>query len=132
MANEVYTTKEITLQDETEVVLKPLPIAVLRRFMKAWRQHDGEEDEDGEKSLDVFINVSGIALESQFLEKFEKTRGTGKEEWLSKDYRDYLEGVLDMDTIYMIIEVCAGMKLNDPNLLAAAAAARVSVEGGTT
>jgi hypothetical protein len=122
MANEVYTTKAITLQDETDIVLKPLPIGRLRRFMKAWKKFEGVDD-DGENSLDVFIDVSGIALEPHFATKFEELKGKG-DEVLSESYREYLEEVLDMDTIYMIIEVCAGMKLNDPNLLAAAARAQ--------
>lgn len=128
MATTVYEEVDITLQDKTDVVLKPLPIAQLRRFMAAWKEManlKGESDEEKEEySFTVFVNCAGIALENQFLalEKFTETRGKGKDP-LSKEYRDYLENVLDMDTIYKVMEVCGGLKLNDPNLMAALDAA---------
>lgn len=128
MATTVYEEVDITLQDKTDVVLKPLPIAQLRRFMAAWKEMahlKGETDEEKEEySFTVFVNCAGIALENQFLalEKFTETRGKGKDP-LSKEYRDYLENVLDMDTIYKVMEVCGGLKLNDPNLMAALDAA---------
>lgn len=123
MATAVYDEVEILLQDNTEVILKPLPIGQLRRFMSAWKEMarlSGTDEEKEEQSFTVFINCAGIALENQFLalEKFAKMRGVAKDP-LSKEYRDYLEQVLDIDTIYKIMEVCGGLKLNDPNLLAA-------------
>jgi hypothetical protein len=124
MATTVFDEVEIVLQDNTEVTLKPLPIGQLRRFMAAWKQManlPGETDEEKEDaSYTVFVNCAGIALENQFkaLEKFTETKGKLKDP-LSKEYREYLEEVLDMDTIYKIMEVCGGLKLNDPNLLAA-------------
>jgi hypothetical protein len=124
MATAVYDEVEVVLQDNTEVTLKPLPISQLRRFMAAWKEManlKGETDEEKEEySFTVFVNCAGIALENQFkaLEKFTETKGKLKDP-LSKEYREYLENVLDMDTIYKIMEVCGGLKLNDPNLLAA-------------
>lgn len=124
MATAVYNEVDITLQDNEEVTLKPLPIGQLRRFMAAWKQMadlPGESDAEKEDaSFTVFVNCAGIALENHFRaqDKFDKTRGTGKDP-LSKEYRDYLEEVLDIETIYKIMEVCGGLKLNDPNLLAA-------------
>jgi len=124
MATTVFDEVEIVLQDNTEVTLKPLPIGQLRRFMAAWKQMSnlpGETDEEKEDaSYTVFVNCAGIALENQFkaLEKFTETKGKLKDP-LSKEYREYLEEVLDMDTIYKVMEVCGGLKLNDPNLLAA-------------
>ena len=124
MATTVYSAVDITLQDNTDVTLQPLPIGQLRRFMAAWKEMatlKGETDEEKEEySYTVFVNCAGVALENQFkaVEKFEKTRGTGKDP-LSKEYREYLEEVLDMETIYKIMEVCGGLKLNDPKLLEA-------------
>jgi hypothetical protein len=40
---------------------------------------------------------------------------------LSTD-RKKLEDVIDLPTVYKIIEIASGVKLNDPNLLAATAA----------
>jgi len=123
MATAVYEEVDISLQDNTEVTLKPLPIGQLRRFMKAWKEMahlEGTDDEKEEQSYTIFVSCAGIALENQFkaLEKFTETRGKLKDP-LTKDYREYLEEVLDIDTIYKIMEVCGGLKLNDPNLLAA-------------
>lgn len=127
MATKIYKEKDIQLQDGTEVTLRPMPIGRLRRFMAVWEEFK-DIDEDEDKSLDIFVNCSGIALEKELSETFEDdTRGTGGEV-LSIKYREYLEDVLDMDTIYEIMEVCGGMKLNDPNLLAAVA--RMNQEDG--
>lgn len=42
-----------------------------------------------------------------------------------------LDDILDMDTIYRIIEVCGGVKLNDPNLVAAARDLALAGAAGT-
>ena len=118
MAKTVYDAKVIELQDGTEVTLAPLPIGRLKRFMKAWQEFANIEDED--QAYDIYVNCCGIALEKNFADKFEKT--SDAEKVLSDDYREYIEDVLDMDTIYEILDVCGGLKLNDPKLLEAAAA----------
>jgi hypothetical protein len=130
MATTVYEEKEIQLQDGTDVLLKPLPIVQLRRFMNAWREMQalkGETDAEKEDAaLNVYINCTGIALEAFFLAegKFDKTRGMNKDP-LSKEYREYLESVLDMDTIYIIMDTCGGMNLSDPKLIETLAAANL-------
>jgi hypothetical protein len=114
------------LQDGTEVELKPLNIGRLKRFMKAWaefRDIDMTEDETG--AFDIYINCAGIALEPNLAHKFE-TKGEG-DEYLNAKYKEYLEDTLDMDSIFTIIEICGGIKLNDPNLIAAATAAAEEV-----
>lgn len=122
MANKVYNTEEITLQDDTDVVLKPLPIGRLRRFMEAWEKiGDLPEGDDG---FDVFVNCAGIALEENFKGKFDALKATADErekgEFLAGDYKEYLLDTLDLDTIYKILEVSGGVKLNDPKLMEAA------------
>jgi hypothetical protein len=123
LATKAYEERDIELQDETEITIRPLPIGKLRRFMETWQKFAEVDDEDQTAAYDIFVNCSGIALEKDFTDKFAEAGGTaGKgKEVLSKPYKDYLEDVLDIETIYVIFEVCAGMKLNDPNLLAAAA-----------
>lgn len=122
MATRVYTTEDITLQDDTEVTLKPLAIARLRRFMAAWREFENvEEDGDG---FDVFVNCSGIALEENFKDKYDDLLPTAEQKkkglHLNPAYKTYLEGVLDLDSIYKVLDVCGGIKLNDPKLMEAA------------
>jgi len=122
MATRVYEQEDITLDDDTEVTLKPLPIARLRRFMDAWSKFsEAENDDDG---FDVFINCAGIALEANFKGKFDSLKATDaqkkKGEYLSTEYKEYLEEVLELPTIYKVLDVCGGIKLNDPKMLAAA------------
>lgn len=113
MAKTVYDTETITLQGGKEVTLMPLAIGRLRRFMKAWGDFANVTEED--QVFDIYINCCGIALEKSFEEDFNKLSDT--EKVLSDDYREHLEDVLDMDTIYKILDVCGGLKLNDPKLL---------------
>lgn len=116
MATTVYSSETIKLQDDREVTLVPLAIGRLRRFMKAWGEFANLKEED--TAFDIYINCCGIALEKEVADTFENTRDD--EKVLSDDYREYLEDVLDMDTIYKILEICGGLKLNDPKLLEAA------------
>lgn len=105
MATSVYTVEEIVLQDGTEVTLKPLNIKNLRRFMKKFKEIDKLKEDDA--VVDFLIEVGQLCLSS-----------------LYKEYEDTekFEDAVDMPTVHKIIEICGGVKLNDPELMAAAAA----------
>lgn len=123
MATQAYTAREVALQDGKDVILRPLPIGRLRRFMAAWEKiKDLGEGDDG---FDIFLNCSGIALEHEFKGTFDSLKATADEqkdgEFLSEEYKTYLEDVLDLETIYVILDVAGGIKLNDPKLVEAAA-----------
>lgn len=121
MATTVYTTEDIKLQDDTQVTLKPLPIKPLRRFMKEWEKFGEVKDED--QGFDIFVACCAVALEKE-LKKKEKVENTFNDDnELTDEYKDYLEDVLDIDTIYKVLDVCGGLKLNDENLQRAAQAA---------
>lgn len=117
MASTVYTVEEITLQDGTDVTLKRLNITNQRKFMKAFEAMNAPEDQD--EAYDQLIDLAQICFRGVL-------RNTKLEE--KAEDREWLEDSLDEPTIYKVIEVCAGMKLNDPNLLAAAAAAMAQQE----
>ena len=104
MATTVYDVEEITLQNGATVKLKPLTIKELRKFMAAISKTGDAQTED--ETLTVLIDACAVALEKQLPE-------------LVKD-RDAFEDVLDVPTINRILEVCGGIKMDDPNLLAAA------------
>ena len=104
MATTIYDVEEIELQNGAKVKLKPLTIKELRKFMAAI-QKTAESKTEGE-TLTVLIDACAVALEKQLPE-------------LVKD-RDALEDALDVPTINRILEVCGGIKMDDPNLLAAA------------
>ena len=104
MATTVYDVEEITLQNGATVNLKPLTIKELRKFMAAISKTGEAKTED--ETLTILIDACAVALEKQLPE-------------LVKD-RDAFEDVLDVPTINRILEVCGGIKMDDPNLLAAA------------
>lgn len=104
MATTIYDVEEIQLQNGAIVKLKPLTIKELRKFMAAIQKTTEVTTE--EETLTVLIDACAIALEKQLPE-------------LTKD-RDAFEDVLDVPTINRILEVCGGIKMDDPNLLAAA------------
>lgn len=104
MATTVYDVEEIQLQTGQTVKLKPLSIAELRKFMSVMEKSKNAESEN--QSLDILIEACGVALEKQLPD-------------LAKNRED-LENALDIPTINKILEVCGGIKLEDPNLIAAA------------
>lgn len=104
MATTVYDVQEIELQNGARVKLKPLTIKELRKFMTVIQKTAEVTNEDD--TLNILIEACGVALEKQLPE-------------LVKD-RDAFEDALDVPTINRILEVCGGMKMDDPNLLAAA------------
>lgn len=131
MASTVYSSEAIKLQDGKEIVLVPLAIGRLRRFMAAWGK---VVDVDGDDEIfDIYINCCGIALEKLLKDDFPVTKGETEDEVLNATYREYLEDVLDIETVNKILEVCGGLKLNDPKFLEemerAAAAAQVAAVG---
>ena len=104
LATTVYNVEEIQLQNGQTVKLKPLSIKELRKFMEAI-QKTANVTTEGE-TLTILIEACAIALEKQLPD-------------LVKD-KEALEDALDVPTMNRILEVCGGIKLDDPNLLAAA------------
>lgn len=109
MATTVYTTEEVQLQDESTVTLKPLNIKNLRKFMKTMESFADAETED--EGLEVMLDASALCLKSERPEFWDND---------SNKHSESFEDSVDMPTIYKILDVCGGLKLNDPNLLAAA------------
>ena len=108
MATSVYEVVEIELIDGTKIKLRPLKISLLREFMKKFQDLDNVEiSSDNDKSMDLLMDCISIAMKQYSPELSD---------------REKLEEVIDLPTVYKIIEIASGVKLNDPNLLAAAAA----------
>ena len=108
MATSVYSTEEVELQDDTTVTLKPLNIKTLRSFMKAMERF-GDEDTTEDEGLDILLDASALCL-----------KGQRPEFWDGEGHTEAYEEAVDMPTVYKILDVCGGVKLNDPNLLAMA------------
>ena len=111
MATAVYTTEEVTLQDDTEVTLKPLVIGRLRKVMAMMNEFEKAETEDD--TILVILNAAAFCLSKQHPEYWDEKEKKASEK--------FSEEAIDMPTAHKILEVCAGIKLNDPNLLAATA-----------
>lgn len=109
LATTVYTTEEVELQDGTTVTLKPLTIKNLRKFMKVMEGFaEAETEDDG---LEVMLDSAALCLKLQRPEFWDDKTSKHSEEF---------EDAVDIPTVYKILDVCGGIKLNDPNLLAAA------------
>ena len=104
MATTVYDVEEIQLQNGATVKLKPLTIKELREFMKVIQRTQEVTSED--ETLTILIEACGVALKKQLPD-------------LVAD-KDSFEDTLDVPTINRILEICGGIKMDDPNLLAAA------------
>lgn len=112
MATQVYTIEEIILQDGEKVSLRPLTIKHLRKFMKKWKEIEHIKDED--EIVDFLIDIGQLCLASIYKQYEDK---------------DKYEDAVDMPTVHKIIEICGGIKLNDPEMMAAAMAAVQSQTG---
>jgi hypothetical protein len=120
LATTVYTTEEIALEDGTECVLKPLNIKALRLFMAKMKEFQDIEDDD--EGLDILIDAAAICLKKQHPKFWDAKKHHNEEDNTFKGgFSEEFEEAVDMQTVYRILDICGGVKLDDPNLIAAAA-----------
>lgn len=96
MATYVYNSKNITLLDGTELEITPLKIKYLREFMEEFEGVKTAKDDDD--SISVLMRCVQICMK-QFYPK------------ISKRIED-VEDSLDLPTVYEILDVSAGIKIN--------------------
>jgi hypothetical protein len=106
MATTVHEERVVTLIDGTKVKVRPLKVSLLRPFMKSF-EGLGAVQADNDKSMDVLVSCVQIAMKQYKPE-------------LADDL-DKLEDLLDLPTVYEIIEAASGINLTDSALLALAA-----------
>lgn len=102
MATTVHEGTELTLMDDTKITVRPLKISLLRPFLKKFEEI-AEVAEDNEKSTTILIECVQIAMKQYKPE-------------LAEDIAK-LEDVLDLPTVYQIVEAASGIKLQDANAL---------------
>lgn len=104
MATTVNETKSITLIDGTKIDVRPLRISLLRKFMTKFDEIAKVAD-DNDKSMTVLVECVQIAMQQYKPELAEKLED--------------LEDLLDLPTVYKIVEEASGIKLGDnlPNAL---------------
>ena len=105
MANTVYETFDLKLSSGDEITIRPLSIKNLKKFMEIIAKLDSEKIKSEEDAMDIFIEAAMLCMK-QFKPE------------LSED-RDLFEESIEVPTMMKILEVAGGMKLNDPNPLAA-------------
>jgi hypothetical protein len=101
MATTTYESQELVLMDGTKISVRPLKISLLRPFMSKFEKV-AEVAEDNEKSMTLLIECVEIAMKQYSPELADVKK---------------LEEVLDLPTVYKIIEAASGVKLQDANAL---------------
>ena len=104
MANTVYDTIEIKLSNGEDITVKPLSIKNLKKFMEVIQKLDSENVKTENDAMEIFIEAGMLCMQ-QFKPELSE--------------RDVFEDVIEVPTLMKILEVAGGIKLNDPNLLAA-------------
>ena len=107
MATKTQDKNEITFLDGTTIEPRPLKLSLLKPFMKRFAELASVAD-DNEKSMDVLVDCVQIALQQYKKE-------------ISED-RENLEEILDLPTVYKIIEIASGIELGETQGLVASLA----------
>ena len=94
--------KTVTLIDGTKIKVRPLKISLLRPFMKKF-EDIAKVAEDNEKSMNILMECIQIAMKQYKPELSEN--------------KESLEDLLDLPTVYKIVEEASGIKLSDASLL---------------
>ena len=96
MATTVYQNKIIKLIDGTELEIVPLKIKYLREFMEAFEYVKTAKDDD--EAIDFLVECVRITMK-QYYPGINLTKSD-------------VEDSLDMPTIYTVLDISAGIKIN--------------------
>ena len=96
MATTKYEAQKLTLMDGTEISVRPLKISLLRPFMAKFEGVAAVAD-NNEKSMTLLVECVQIAMKQYKPE-------------LAEDI-DKLEELLDLPTVYKIVEAASGTTL---------------------
>lgn len=101
MATTVHESIELELIDGTKITARPLKLSLLRPFMSKFEKI-AEVAENNDKSMNLLVECVQIAMQQYKPELADIEK---------------LEEVLDLPTVYKIIEAASGVKLADANAL---------------
>lgn len=102
MATTVVEQKELTLIDGTKISVRPLKVSLLRKFLKKFSEIT-EVATDNDKSMSVLMECVQIAMHQYKPE-------------LAEDIAK-LEDLLDLPTVYRVVEAASGIVLDDANVI---------------
>lgn len=97
MATTTHEEVTLTLMDNTTITARPLKVSLLRQFMKKFDGVAAVAD-DNEKSITLLMECVAIAME-----QYKPELADAKT----------LEEILDLPTVYKIIEAASGVKLGN-------------------
>lgn len=97
MATTIYKNKIINLVDGTELEINPLKIKYLREFMEAFEYVKKAKNDD--EAVEHLLECVRIAMKQYY-------------SGISLNKSD-IEDSLDMPTIYTILDIAAGIRIND-------------------
>ena len=97
MATTVYKNKIIKLVDGTELDIVPLKIKYLREFMDAFEDVKTAKDDD--EAIDFLVECVRITMK-QYYPDIKLTKSD-------------IEDSLDLPTIYTVLDISAGIKINE-------------------
>lgn len=95
MAKSVYETEYISLIDGTKVLLGPLKIKFMREFMDLFALIKFTQND--EQSISVLAECATVCM---------------RQHYPLVQTRNQLEDIVDLPTVYKILEICAGIKIN--------------------
>lgn len=113
MATTVYEVQELILDDGSTITCKPANIAVTRKGNELLAAL-GEVD-DNDEGVHRLLDIVYLCLKRQ-----RPDFGTDDENGKNVANYELLEELFDYDTMFKVIEIFLGVKLNDPKLLEAA------------
>ena len=102
MTTTIHQESEVTLIDGTVIKVRPLKISLLRPFMKSFEKIQ-DIAEDNDKSMTLLLECVQIAMQQYAPE-------------LAKDV-SALEDLIDLPTVYAIVEAASGTRLADTAML---------------
>lgn len=97
MATTIYKSEIIYLFNGTELEIVPLKIKYLREFMQAFENIKDTKNDD--ESIQVLVECVRICMKQYYLP--------------ISDTVESIEDNLDMPTVYKILDISAGIRIND-------------------
>lgn len=105
MSTNINEEQQIQLIDGTSITVRPLRISLLRDFMKKFDEISKVAD-NNDKSMDILMQCAQIAMKQYKPE-------------LAEDIKK-LEDLLDLPTVYSIVEAASGINLGGAGILSSA------------
>jgi hypothetical protein len=102
MSTTINETKTVELLDGTKLSVRPLKISLLRPFMTKF-EGIAEVADNNDKSMTLLMECVQIAMKQYAPEQATDLKG--------------LEELLDLPTVYKIVEEASGIKLSEASLM---------------